>query len=333
MTFQSPLFLLLILLIPLWLFLNRKHVPPAIMHAQVHSIQALASPLLTVIMRVLPWLKWMGIVALIIALARPQLVNVSRHQERYGVDMIMALDTSASMSAEDFKPSNRFDVAKQTMRSFILKRSVDRIGLVVFGTDAYTLCPSTTDYSLLTMYLGRATLSMAGSQTAIGMAIAVAANRLKDSVSKSKVIILLTDGENNQTQIDPMTAARLAADSGIKIYTIGIGKKGGARIPIMHPVYGKVYQKDHLGNDVLTQLDEETLTEIASITDGQYFRAYDTKDLESIYNTIDQLEKTKLNPIYFTTVTDIFLPFIVLGFGLLVVELVMSMVVVGRLPS
>ena len=329
MSFQSPFWLCLLLLLPIWWLKRRsRHIS----HAQVHRLSALKSTRLTWAIHLLRVLTIIGLIALIIALARPQRVSINRYQESYGIDIIIALDTSASMRAEDFKPTNRLSIAKKTIATFIDKRNVDRIGLVVFGTDAYTLSPSTTDYSLLKQSLGRAQLDMAGPNTNIGMAIATAINRLKHSKAKSKIIILLTDGENNQTDLDPQTAATLAQTLGIKIYTVGIGKKGGARIPIQHPILGRTFQRDSSGRYVLTKLDEPTLMAIAEQTNGHYYRAYDSASLAEIYDQIDQLEKTKLNPVFLTRTRDLFYPFLLLGLGCLVLEFLLSRTLFLRLP-
>ena len=179
---------------------------------------------------------------------------------------MMVLDTSRSMSAEDLQPDNRLTVAKETMKSFISKRTSDRIGLVVFGSDAFTQCPLTSDYQILSNLFNDIDFAMAGDGTAIGMALATGLNRLKESPAKSKLMILLTDGENNMGEVSPERAAELARDLGVKIYTIGVGQEGGAPVPFFHPVYGKVY------SDQLTYLDEETLKSIAQTTQGEYFK-------------------------------------------------------------
>ena len=178
-----------------------------------------------------------------------------------GIDIMLVMDTSQSMAAEDLLP-DRLSVAKTTVREFINKRRTDQIGLVVFGAEAFTQCPLTIDYNILINLLDDVDLSMVGDGTAIGTSIITALNRLKDSTAKSRIVILLTDGENNLGQVDPRRAAQLARDLNIKIYTIGIGQEGGAPIPFMHPIYGKMY------TDFNTYLDEDTLKYIAKTTNG-----------------------------------------------------------------
>ncbi len=249
------------------------------------------------------FLRYFILFLVIITLARPQLVNVEKEILNKGIDIMMVLDTSGSMAAEDFQPKNRLQVAKDTMKEFISKRVSDRIGLVIFGSDAYTQAPLSMDYKIIGNLFDSIELSMAGDGTAIGMAIATGLNRLKSSTSKSKIMVLLTDGENNAGEIDPIRASKLAKDIGVKIYTIGIGKEGGAQIPYYHPLYGKVY------SDVLTYLDEKTLKTIANNTNGSYFRATDTDSLKDIYDRIDTLEKTDIKTKNYVNYFDYF-PFL-----------------------
>ena len=198
------------------------------------------------------------------------------------------------MRAEDFKPRNRLQAAKQVIRDFIKNRKNDRLGLVVFASQSYTQCPLTLDYGVLLEFLNQVKIGMIEDGTAIGMAIANCVNRLRESAAKSKVIILLTDGENNAGEIDPITAAKAAAAMKVKIYTIGAGRRGGAPIPFYHPLFGKMYYKNPDGSLYLTKIDEETLKQIAQLTGGKYYRATNTEKLREIYEEIGQLEKTKI---------------------------------------
>ena len=231
---------------------------------------------------------------LIIALARPQKIDNKRNLLSEGIDIVLALDVSGSMRAEDFKPNNRLTVAKQKTQQFIQGRESDRMGLVVFGSDAYTQCPLTLDYMVLSKFVDDMTIGMAGDGTAIGVAIATALNRLADSKSKSKVIILMTDGVNNRGEIEPLTAANLAKEMGVKVYSIGIGKEGGAPIPIDDPIYGRRYLRNPDGSLYKTEIDEYTLRKISEQTNGEYFRAFNEDDLKKIYTQIDKLEKTEV---------------------------------------
>jgi len=238
-------------------------------------------------------LKAAAIALIIIALARPQWGKRNRDVITEGIDIILTIDISGSMQAEDFKPKNRLHVAKQVVSEFIRGRDSDRIGMVIFAGQAVTQCPLTSDYSVLLSLLENVQIGMLEDGTAIGMALATSVNRLKDMEAKSKVVILLTDGQNNRGEIDPLTAARIAQSLGIKVYTVGVGREGGAPIPVYDPIYGKRYLVGPDGQLILTQMDEETLKEIARLTGGKYFRAVDRDSLKKIYQQIDRLEKTK----------------------------------------
>ncbi len=271
-------------------------------------------------------LKVLALIIFVIALSRPQLPISESETSSKGVDIMLVQDVSPSMAAEDLKPNNRLYVAKKTLGNFISKRQTDRLGLVVFGAEAYTQCPLTTDYGVLQGLLDQVELGMAGDGTAIGMAIATALNRLKQSPGESKLMILVTDGESNRGEIDPQSAARMAKQLGVKIYTVGVGKEGGAPIPYMDPVQGKVYSNQ------LTRLDEGSLKSIATLTGGKYFRAVDSQGLASIYSTIDRLEKSTISTKVYHDYVDYFPVFLWIGFGLIVLEFVLSRTLLGRLP-
>jgi Ca-activated chloride channel family protein len=229
---------------------------------------------------------------IILTLAQPQWITSERYNTKKGIDIVAILDTSGSMNAEDFKPKNRIEVAKATLNRFIKQRTSDRIGLIIFGSDALTKAPITYDQTILSYHIDQTEVGQAGDGTAIGLAIATGINRLETSTSPSKVIILITDGVNNAGQIDPISAAKLAASKGIKIYTIGIGTNEGAPIPIYHPTYGKRYARTPNGQLVLTQFDDSILKQISSISHGAYFNATNSDELKTIYNDINSLEKT-----------------------------------------
>jgi Ca-activated chloride channel family protein len=236
---------------------------------------------------VLPWLTVLGGGLLVLALARPQTGAAKVQVKSEGIDIILALDISGSMRAEDFKPNNRLYVAKEVAKKFVNGRSGDRIGLVVFSGGAYTQCPLTLDYGILLSLLDQVDFGQVPDGTAIGMAIATAVNRLRQSPGKSKVIILLTDGQNNAGEVDPITAAEAARAMGVKIYTIGAGTDGPARIPVDDPVFGRRYVT------IDAKVDEDSLKKIASLTGGRYFRATTPEALEEIYEEIGHMEKTQ----------------------------------------
>jgi Ca-activated chloride channel family protein len=243
--------------------------------------------------RGLPFARLLVLVLLTLGFARPQFVEREEEIRTEGIDIMLALDISGSMQAEDFKPRNRLHVAKNVVAEFLDLIRNDRVGLVVFAGQAFTQCPLTLDYDVLRTLLARVEIGMIEDGTAIGTALANSVNRLKDSAAKSKVVILLTDGENNAGKIDPETAAKIAEALGVRVYTVGVGKKGGAPIPVQHPVYGKILARNPDGTLVLTKIDEDTLTNIANITGGQYFRATDAEALAKIYAQILELERTK----------------------------------------
>jgi Ca-activated chloride channel family protein len=251
---------------------------------------------------------WVGIGAGILALARPQLENVIVERKAEGIDIIMVLDISTSMLAEDLLP-NRFEAAKQTAISFIKKRLSDRIGLVIFAGQSYTVCPPTLDYNLLAKLITQVQMGAVEDGTAIGMGLATAVNRLKDSQAKSRIVILLTDGQNNAGEIDPVTAADLAVTYGIKIYSIGAGTKGVARYPVQDPIFGKRYQNMNV------DIDEPMLTSIAGMSGGKYYRAVDSKSLQAIYDEIDQLEKTKVDELIYTDYRELYEYFLLPAIG------------------
>lgn len=230
---------------------------------------------------------------MVVALARPQRVTRMATNERFGIDIVVVLDASGSMAAEDFRPRNRFAVAKDLIGDFIAKRQDDRIGIVTFGVRAATRVPITYDRDIAQAILEKAQVGENGDGTAIGHAIATAVNRLRTSKTRSRIIILVTDGVNNAGSIEPMTAAQLAAKYGIKVYTIGVGSRGAVPIPIK--------RQDQFTGEVITtyqmiraDLDEDTLLNIAHITGGEYFRATDARTMSSVLDRIDKLEKTRL---------------------------------------
>ena len=274
----------------------------------------------------LPILRVLAVVLLVVAFARPRSGTEYEEVTSEGIDIMLCLDLSSSMQAEDFKPHNRLYVAKEEIKKFIERRVNDRIGLVVFARYSFTQCPLTTDYGVLLRFIDQVDFGLVEDGTAIGMAVANAVNRLRESEAESKIIILLTDGDNNRGEIDPLTAANLAATFGIKIYTIGAGKSGNVMFPYQDPIFGKryVYQP--------TVIDEETLKEIAARTDGQYFRARSGEELEQIYAEIDKLEKTEIEIEEHVRYTELFQQFAFGGLALLVLEMLLAQTYFRKLP-
>jgi Ca-activated chloride channel homolog len=307
MILASPLYLLWLLVLPaLWFWQKKKQKKLTIKYPDVEALEKLESKAITRLIKLGKILRYSILILLILAVARPQSVNFRQERSNPGVDIMVVLDVSLSMNAEDFKPQNRLMVAKKTTAEFIKARKNDRLGLVIFGGDAYTQCPLTIDHNILFLQLEKIEAGMAGDGTAIGLAMAMALNRMKESHIKSKIMILLTDGVNNRGEIDPMSAADLAKDLGIKIYTIGVGKKEGAPIPIYDPVYGKLYARNPDGSLVLTKIDEELLENIAAQTNGLYFRAEDEQGLKEIYSQIDNLEKSEIKTKQYVRYNDYF---------------------------
>jgi Ca-activated chloride channel family protein len=273
-----------------------------------------------------PGLKLLALALLIVALARPRTSSVDIETETEGIDIILTLDISGSMKAEDFKPKNRLHVAKQVIREFIDSRTSDRIGLVVFAKESFTQCPLTLDYNILLNFLDDVTFGMVEDGTAIGMALANSCNRLKDSPAKSKVIVLLTDGVNNAGEIDPVTAAEIAKTLDIKVYAIGAGRPGPAPYPVDDPVFGRRYV------NIENEIDEESLRRIAGLTGGKYYRAKNEEGLKHVYEEISSLERTKMKTKQYLQFDELYLYFLACGLGMIMVEVVLSQTRFRKLP-
>src|SRR5215467_10888442 len=257
---------------------------------------------------------------MIVALARPQRVTRTASNDRYGIDIVVALDASGSMDAEDFRPRNRFAVARDLIGDFIAHRQDDRIGIVTFGVRAATRVPITYDREIAGAILERAQVGENGDGTAIGHAIATCVNRLRTSKSRSRIIILVTDGVNNAGSIDPETAAQLAAKFGIKIYTIGVGSRGPVPIPIKQqdPFTGDIVTRYQL---VRADIDEESLARIARTTGGEYFRATDAHAMAAVLDRINRLEKTRLTAPKSEKVDELYVTPLAGGFAMFVLAL------------
>jgi Ca-activated chloride channel family protein len=246
-------------------------------------------------------LRLIALTLTIIALARPQTSSKGQNVETEGIDIILAMDVSGSMLAEDFKP-NRIEAAKKVAQEFIDSRPNDRIGLVVFSGESFTQCPLTTDHAVLKSLFETIKSGMVADGTAIGLGLSNAVSRLKDSQAASKVIILLTDGVNNAGSVAPLTAAEIAKNFNMRVYTIGVGTRGYAPYPVQTP-YGIQYQ------NMEVQIDEDVMQQMAAMTNGKYFRATSNTKLQEIYREIDQLEKTKISVTEFRRYSEEFFPF------------------------
>ena len=323
--FRHPLLLLLLLLVPavVWLRYARRRQAPLIFSDGAAQRDLPRSPWLA-LRRIPPLLLGAGLALLVLAAARPQRGLSESRAETEGVDIVLVVDTSTSMRAEDFSTAtqrmNRLDAVKSVLRRFIQAREDDRMGIVAFAAMPYTLAPLTTDHAWLLLQVERLQTGMLEDATAIGDAIASGVNRLRDSKAQTKIVILLTDGINNAGRMSPQDAAQAAAALGIKVYTIG----AGATRPRGGGLFGF-----GLGSD---EIDEATLKKIAEITDAQYFRAGDLKSLEETYDAIDQMEKTKIELEQFTRYEERFAPFLILGMLCLAAETLLGFSRLGRLP-
>ncbi|HBG42251.1 MAG TPA: aerotolerance regulator BatA [Porphyromonadaceae bacterium] len=327
MEFAHPGYLyLLLLILPLavWYVIRLSKTQASFKLASTDAFKGIR-PGLKVYMRHLPFvLRMISIALVIIVIARPQAVNSWEETETQGIDMVMALDVSGSMLAQDLKP-DRLQAAKKVAAEFITDRQNDNIGLVIFAGESFTQCPLTTDHKVLLNLLNDVDFGLIEDGTAIGLGLANAVNRLKDSESESKVVILLTDGTNNRGQIAPLTAADLARSYGIRVYTVGVGTKGMAPTPVQTP-FGIRMQ------NMQVDIDEKTLTEIAALTGGQYFRAEDTEGLRNIYHEIDEMEKYLISVQNVTRRQELFLPFALLALALMVVELLLRRTWLRNIP-
>lgn len=313
-TFYNPDFLYalsLVLLLWIWYYFRQREQAAQL---QISSLKGITQNSWKAKGRHLLFLfRTIALAILIIAFARPQSTLSWEDMTTEGIDIVISMDISGSMLAQDLKP-DRLEASKNVAMNFISGRPNDRIGLVIFSGESFTQCPLTTDHQVLQNLFANVKSGMVEDGTAIGMGLATAVNRLKESEAVSKVIILLTDGVNNQGSVAPLTAAKIAQKFGIRVYTIGVGTKGYAPYPFKTPFGTTVYQ------DVEVQIDEETLQNIASVTNGQYFRATSNKALESIYREIDQLERSKIEVKEYHKKKEEFFPLALLALTLLIIE-------------
>ena len=329
MEFANPLILLLLLLILPYIgyYVWRLYQGGAsIVISSADSLRK-APRTIRYYLRHLPMVLRVAVFALlVIALARPQSVDHETRTETEGIDIVLAVDISGSMLARDFRPDG-LTAAKEVAAQFVANRQGDRIGLVVFAGEAFTQTPLTTDQSSLQTLLGRLRSGVVDDGTAIGNGLATAINRLRESDSKSKVVILLTDGVNNSGQIAPLTVADIAKSQNIKVYTIGVGRNGTAPFPVFDDYGREVYTVE-----MKVEIDEKMLREIASKTGGEYFRATDKKSLESIYRQIDSMEKSKIENFDVTHVHEEYLIYVLAALALLLLEFIVKYIVLKRIP-
>ena len=325
--FAQPWFFLLFIIIPLliawyWFKNNKRHSEINFSSIDVFSKAKKTNKIKFI--HALFVLRILALSLLIIVLARPQTSLSKKDVKVEGIDIIMTMDISGSMLAEDFSP-NRLDASKEVAMDFINSRPNDRIGLVVFSSEAFTQCPLTSDHAVLFNLFSAIKYGMIDDGTALGDALATSVNRLKNSKAVSKVIILLTDGVNNAGSIDPKTAAEIAKLYGIRVYTIGVGTMGMARYPFQN--MGVVQYQN-----IEVKIDEELLKNIAQMTNGKYFRATNKDKLESIYKEIDQLEKSKIDVTEYQNRKEEFLPFIIIASLLLLLEILLKNTVFRTIP-
>ncbi|MBF0099705.1 MAG: VWA domain-containing protein [Desulfobacterales bacterium] len=316
--FESPIyFLLVIVLGVIAYYRHRKHQIPVLGVSHVPIIQGLKGSWVVNTQRIIRSLKYLALILMIVAMARPQWGTKQVSVLTEGINIILAIDVSGSMAALDFKQKgkivNRLEAVKGVVHEFIMKREGDRIGLVVFGTAAFTQVPLTRDYDTIAYILDRVEIGAAGENTAIGDAIGISLKRLQDIKSQSNIIILLTDGQSNAGEISPEAATDIAVEKKIKIYTVGVGSKGEVPFLVKHPVFGEryVYQR--------VDFDEDTLKHIASTTGGLYYKAEHTEQLADIYNAIDKLEKTKIEVKTFAEYNELYLYLLIPAFIVLVI--------------
>jgi len=327
--FQDPWVFLLLAVIPLLIYRTLKNRPATLHFSSLDSLKALHSKGVDFLAATPLILRCLAIALLVTALARPQEGRKSTETLSAGVDILLAIDTSGSMQAMDFEKNNqpvdRLTVVKDVVSEFIDSREFDRMGMVVFGNEAFTQCPLTLDHDILHSFLKKLQIGVAGDSTAIGSAIGISVKRLKDLESKSKVIILLTDGRNNAGNITPFQASEIAKTYGIKIYTVGVGTQGVAPFPTNTPFGQKMLMQK-------VEMDEDSLKKIAEQTGGRYFRATDSDSLKQIYAQIDSLEKSEVKWIDHSEYRELFPLFLIPALLLVLAETVLAQTRLRRVP-
>ena len=331
LSFAHPWLLLLVIFLPILAWLRGKAGrPAAFVYSSVGLVKNIVGLNRSSVGRILLRMRWLALAILILAIAGPRLGQGHAKIHASGIDIVIALDLSGSMAAEDFElkgePASRLTIAKDVLRQFVQKRTGDRIGLVAFAGRAYIASPLTLDHDFLLQNLERLNIGTLEDGTAIGSAISAGANRLRDIQAKSKIMVLMTDGQNNAGKVPPLTAAEAAQALAIRIYTIGVGSKGVARVPYT-TVFG---QKGYVDQKV--DIDEETLTKIAQMTGGKYYRASNTTGFRKIYEEIDQLEKTEVEVKKYQRYRELYAWFILAGTVLLLLEIILANTVWRKLP-
>ncbi len=328
MQFANPSYLfLLIVLLPMiawYIFKQLKSGEPTVRMSDTRAFLKIPKTYKNYLYHLPFVLRLLVVTCIIIVLARPQRTDRFHNESIEGINIMMTMDISSSMLAEDLKP-NRLEASKDVAADFINERPNDAIGLVVFSSESFTQCPMTSDHAALISLMQNVESGIIEDGTAIGLGLANAINRIKDCEGKSKVIILLTDGSNNCGDIAPTTAAEIAKKFGIRIYTIGLGTNGEAPYPIQTN-FGVRYQ------NIKVDIDEPTLQQIAQITGGQYFRATDNKKLKAIYDEIDQMEKIKINTSEYSQKTEEYLTFALIACLLLIIEIVLRNTILRKIP-
>jgi Ca-activated chloride channel family protein len=334
MTFAHPYFLLLLLLLPLLAWLKgRRGSSPAFVYSSVKLVAELAGARRSRAGNFLAALRWLSLAALIVAFAQPRFAKSTTEVKASGVDIVVALDMSGSMVSEDFEVKgervNRFNMARSVFKGFIDQRPSDRIGLVLFASQAFIGTPLTLDHEFLHENLDRLDIgAIEQNSTAIGDGLGTAVNRLRDLKAKSKIVILMTDGQNNSGKLEPLLAAEAAAALKVKVYTVGIGRRGMAPMPAgRNPFTGEMVYRD-----MPVDIDENTLQKIAATTGGKYYRADNAEKFRQIYAEIDQLEKTEASVKKFTQFKELFPWFVAAGLLILLLELILGQTIFRRLP-
>ena len=334
MAFAHPWLLLLLLLLPLLAWLKGKRGrPPAFVYSSVQLVRSVLNVTRSRSGGFLAALRWLALALFIGALAQPRFSKSETKVRASGIDIAVAIDLSGSMASEDFEVSggrvNRIDMAKAVLAKFIAKRPNDRIGLVAFATQAYIAAPMTLDHDFLQQNLERLELnSINGNQTAIGSGLSAAINRLRELKSKSKIVILMTDGQNNAGKVPPLTVAEAAKSLGVKVYTVGVGKQGTAPMPVgRNPFTGRIEYRD-----IPVDIDEDTLQKISQLTGGKYYRADNAENFQKIYAEIDKLEKSEAEIRKYTQFTELFGWFLAPGLGLVLLEIILRNTLLRRIP-
>ena len=328
LTFATPWAFLLLLLIPAvayFRYRRRRHFFATLTMPTLEATKGMR-PWRGELQNLLPLLRIGAFITFVVALARPQLTLKEEVVNAEGIDIFLVLDLSSSMLAQDFKP-DRLEVSKRVAAEFVDARPYDRFGLAVFSGEAFTQCPLTTDHAVLKEFLAGLRCGILEDGTAIGMGLATAINRIKDSDAKSKVIILLTDGVNNAGDVKPLTAAGIAKQFEVKVYTIGVGTEGEALTPISRSSDGR-----YVFGLARVEIDEDLLTQIANLTGGKYFRATNENSLKSIYSEIDRLEKTKIEVTVLKRYSEEYYRFVWLGLALLLLEILLRYTVLRSIP-